>query len=142
MANRTNLEVMGDAMSETVLEPRQEIGWQRNLWIACFVLLPLLGAAGGAILGVLSLDAQGRLHGPGYASPRYSDVGGGFRAIVEALIEAAMAALVGVRSGWYVASLLSVLVRKKSLLFGRLGWVDLFLVPPLLLWAYLAYVSW
>jgi hypothetical protein len=114
-------------------------GWPR---LAAAVVVSLLTALIVSALGAGSINLRARLYGPHYSSMRYDNVGGGFREMYEVLAAAGAAGFIGLRIGWLVASAISCLVWKRRLFLGRLGWVDLLLIPFLCLWGYLIYVSW
>jgi hypothetical protein len=115
-----------------------------NRWpkIAMALAMPLVTAANFGYAGAASINFRSWLYGPHYSSMRYDNVGGGLWKLVEMLVAASASGLVGFRIGWLSASALCSLIWKRGLRLGRLGWIDLLLIPFLCVWGYLIYVSW
>src|SRR5574340_1236558 len=106
------------------------------------VVLPMLAAAVGAVVAVLSLSIHWYLSDHNWRSPRYSwEHGNQLLGIVDAFVVMVVGAILFGRLSQLVVGLIARIFR-RSVPLGRVTRRDLwFIVLPLLVWMYLAYVT-
>jgi hypothetical protein len=101
-----------------------------------------LGGVVGVAAGLLSLDAQTWIVGPRHASSRYSDVGGGIRALLEGSYAVGVGTLLGARLVWLCFGAARRAARTRVGPGSRVAKLDLALLGMVFVWLYLIYASW